>query len=427
LQKKETEKEDNMKQDYVITGMGAVTPLGIGVDTYWENLIAGKSGIRHITRFDASALPVTFAGEVPDFHPEDFMAKKLVKEMELFMQYGYVAADEAFRDAGLIEDEEGNLPIPKERIGIVLGTVFSGISEIADVQNKLSTGEGSKVGPRFITRIIGNIAAAEIAIARGLKGPSFTVSTACSSGIDAISMGIMLLEQDMADAVVCVGAEAATTPLTIQGLSSIHALSRRNDDPEKASRPFDLNRDGFVMAEGGGAVLLEKKESAERRGARIRCRVAGFANSTDGYHVTSPHPEGIAAVFCMDQAVKTAGMKLTDVEYINAHGTSTPKGDIIEINAIKTLFGDHAKKLAVSSTKSSTGHLMGAGGVTETIACVKALEEGILPPTINQETPDPECDLDVVPNVARKVPVKTVMCNAFGFGGQNASLLLTKE
>ena len=415
-----------MKNDIVITGMGAVTPLGVGVDTYWNNMIAGKSGIRYISRFDASSLPVTFAGEVPDFQPEEFMTKKQVKEMELFMQFGYAAADEALRDAGLIEDENGNLPIARERIGIVLGTVFSGISEIADVQDKISTGAGSKVGPRFITRIIGNIAAAEIAISRSLRGPSITVSTACSSGIDAISTGIMLIEQDMADAVICVGAEAATTPLTIQGLSSIHALSRRNDAPAEASRPFDLNRDGFVMAEGGGAVIIEKKESALRRDARMRCNVAGYANSTDGYHVTSPHPEGIAAIFCMEQAVRTAGMKLTDVDYINAHGTSTPKGDIIEIGAIKTLFGDHARKLAVSSTKSSTGHLMGAGGVTETIACVKALEEGILPPTINQTTPDPECDLDVVPNEARKANIRTAMCNAFGFGGQNASLLLTK-
>lgn len=415
-----------MKNDIVITGMGAVTPLGVGVDTYWNNMIAGKSGIRYISRFDASSLPVTFAGEVPDFQPEEFMTRKQVKEMELFMQFGYAAADEALRDAGLIEDENGNLPIARERIGIVLGTVFSGISEIADVQDKISTGAGSKVGPRFITRIIGNIAAAEIAISRSLRGPSITVSTACSSGIDAISTGIMLIEQDMADAVICVGAEAATTPLTIQGLSSIHALSRRNDAPAEASRPFDLNRDGFVMAEGGGAVIIEKKESALRRDARIRCNVAGYANSTDGYHVTSPHPEGIAAIFCMEQAVRTAGMKLTDVDYINAHGTSTPKGDIIEIGAIKTLFGDHARKLAVSSTKSSTGHLMGAGGVTETIACVKALEEGILPPTINQTTPDPECDLDVVPNEARKANIRTAMCNAFGFGGQNASLLLTK-
>ncbi len=415
-----------MKEKIVITGLGAITPLGVGTEAYWNNMIAGKSGVDYITRFDASQLPVTFAGEVKDFDPEAFMTKKQAREMELFMQFGYAAAEEALRDAGITEDENGNLPLPKERIGIVLGTVFSGITEIAATQDKLSTGQGSKVGPRFITRVIGNIAAAEIAIAKGLHGPSLTVSTACSSGIDAISTGIMLLEEDLADAVICVGAEAATTPLTIQGLSSIHALSRRNDAPSLASRPFDGDRDGFVMAEGGGAVIIEKEESALRRDARIHCRVAGFANSTDGYHVTSPHPEGIAAIFCMQQAVRVAGMQLTDVDYINAHGTSTPKGDTIEVNAIKTLFGDHARKLAVSSTKSATGHLMGAGGVTETIACVKALEEGILPPTINQTTPDPECDLDFVPNVARKAAIRTAMCNAFGFGGQNASLLLEK-
>lgn len=415
-----------MKNNIVVTGIGAVTPLGVGVKNYWENLISGKSGIAPISRFDATELPVTFAGEVKDFNPEDFMTKKQVKEMELFMQFGYAAAAEAMEDAGFTEDENGNLPLPKERIGIVLGTVFSGIIDIAATQDKFSTGSASRVNPRFITRIIGNIAAAQIAISKGLKGPSLTVSTACSSGIDAITTGIMLIEQDMADAVICVGAEAATSPLTILGLSSIHALSRNNEDPEHASRPFDLNRDGFVMAEGGGAVIIEKEESALKRDARIRCSVAGYANSTDGYHVTSPHPEGIAAIFCMKQSLEVAGLPLTAVDYINAHGTSTPKGDIIEVGAIKSLFGDHAYKLAVSSTKSSTGHLMGAGGTVETIACIKALEEDILPPTINQTTPDPECDLDFVPNEARKTPVNVAMCNAFGFGGQNASLLLKK-
>ena len=415
-----------MKNNIVVTGIGAVTPLGVGVKNYWENLISGKSGIAPISRFDATDLPVTFAGEVKDFNPEDFMTKKQVKEMELFMQFGYAAAAEAMEDAGFTEDENGNLPLPKERIGIVLGTVFSGIIDIAATQDKFSTGSASRVNPRFITRIIGNIAAAQIAISKGLKGPSLTVSTACSSGIDAITTGIMLLEQDMADAVICVGAEAATSPLTILGLSSIHALSRNNEDPEHASRPFDLNRDGFVMAEGGGAVIIEKEESALKRDARIRCSVAGYANSTDGYHVTSPHPEGIAAIFCMKQSLEVAGLPLTAVDYINAHGTSTPKGDIIEVGAIKSLFGDHAYKLAVSSTKSSTGHLMGAGGTVETIACIKALEEDILPPTINQTTPDPECDLDFVPNEARKTPVNVAMCNAFGFGGQNASILLKK-
>ena len=415
-----------MKNDIVVTGIGAVTPLGVGAETYWENLITGKSGIRTISRFDATGLPVTIAGEVPDFNPEDFMTRKQAKEMELFMQFGYAAAQEAMEDAGFTEDPEGNLPLPRERIGIVLGTVFSGIIDIAATQDKFSTGAASRVNPRFITRIIGNIAAAQIAISKGLKGPSLTVSTACSSGIDAISTGIMLIEQDMADAVICVGAEAATSPLTILGLSSIHALSRNNEDPEHASRPFDLTRDGFVMAEGGGAVIIEKKESALKRDARIRCNVAGYANSTDGYHVTSPHPEGIAAIFCMKQSLEVAGLPLTAVDYINAHGTSTPKGDIIEVSAIKSLFGEHAYKLAVSSTKASTGHLMGAGGVTEAIACIKAIEEDTLPPTINQTTPDPECDLDFVPNEARKSVVNVAMCNAFGFGGQNASLLLTK-
>jgi len=415
-----------MKNKIVVTGIGAVTPLGVGVDAYWSNLIAGKSGIAPITRFDASALPVQFAGEVRDFNPEDFMTKKQVKEMELFMQFGYASAQEAMTDAGLVEDENGNLPLPKERIGVVLGNVFAGIIDIAGTQDQFSTGNASRVNPRFITRIIGNIAAAQIAISKGLKGPSMTVSTACSSGIDAISTGIMLIEQDLADAVICVGAEAATSPLTILGLSSIHALSRNNEHPTEASRPFDLNRDGFVMSEGSGTVIIEKETSALRRDAKIRCEIKGYANSTDGYHVTRPHPDGIAAVFCMKQALEVAGLPLVSVDYINAHGTSTPAGDTIEVNAIKSLFGDHAYKLAVSSTKASTGHLMGAGGVTETIACIKAIEDDIIPPTINQTTPDPECDLDFVPNVARKATVNIAMCNAFGFGGQNASLLLTK-
>jgi len=413
------------KNRIVITGMGAVTPVGIGVANYWDGLISSKRGVGKITRFDASNLPVQFAGEVKDFDPEAFMTKKQAKEMDLFMQFGYAAANEALTDAGLNPDE-GELDINPERIGIVVGTAFAGVAGISEAQDSLSTGAAKRVSPRFVTKIIGNITAAQVAIAKGFKGPSLTVTTACSSGADAISTGIMLINSGEADVVCCIGAEAATCPLTIQGLSSAHALSTNNDSPETASRPFDVSRDGFVMGEGGGSVIIESLEHAAKRNANIHAEIIGFANSTDGYHVTSPHPDGIGAIFCMKKSLERAGIAPSEVDYINTHGTSTPKGDTIEVNAIKTLFGEHAYKLAVTSTKGSTGHLMGAGGITETIACVMAVKEGIIPPTLNLENPDPQCDLDFVPNVARKADIKVAMSNAFGFGGQNSSILVKK-
>lgn len=417
--------EKNNDGSIVITGMGAVTPIGIGVEEYWKALIDGKTGVTEIDSFDTTDLPVKIAAMVKDFDAASYMDKKLAREMEPFMQYGYVAADEAMKDAG-IDTLAENPVIAPERIGIVFGTVFAGITDVAETQRGIATGEHSKTNPRFITKIIGNIGAAQIAIAKGLHGPSFTVSTACSSGLDTISMGAMLIKQDLADAVICVGGEAATCPLTILGLSGTHALSQRNDDPATASRPFDADRNGFVMGEGGGAIILEKESVAKARNAKIHAELIGYANSTDGFHVTSPHPDGIGAIFCMEHSLQVAGIKPEEIDYINAHGTSTPKGDVIEVKAIKTLFGEHAYKLAVSSTKGATGHLMGAGGVTETIACVKAVEEDILPPTLNQINPDPDCDLDFVPNAARRSVVNTAMCNAFGFGGQNASLIVRK-
>lgn len=415
-----------MKNKIAITGMGAVTPIGIGVSDYWNGLINGVRGIAPITRFDTENLPVQFAGEVKNFEPTDFMPKKLSREMERFMQYGYAAANEALSDAGLNPDD-GEISVSPERIGIVVGTAFAGAAAIAETQDELSRGIHSKVSPRFITKIIGNITAAQVAIAKGFRGPSLTVTTACSSGADAVTTGVMLLNSGMADAVVCIGAEAATSPLLIQGLASAHALSTRNDSPETASRPFDVTRDGFVMGEGGGALILETAEHAKKRSVRIHAELIGYANSTDGYHVTSPHPEGIGAVFCMQKAIEQAGITPDMVDYINAHGTSTPKGDVIEVNAIKTLFGEHAYKLAVSSTKGSTGHMMGAGGITEAIACIKALQEGLLPPTLNLTEKDPACDLDFVPNAARRKNIQIAMSNAFGFGGQNSSLLFQKS
>lgn len=410
-----------MKERLVITGMGAVTPIGIGVDNYWNNLIAGKCGVERITRFDPEESPVKIAAQVKDFNPDNFMSKKQSREMDLFMQYGYAAAEEALADAGI---KEGS--VPAHRMGVVVGTAMAGVSIISETQDGLSTGAHKKVSPRFVPKFIGNIAAAQIAIAKGYHGPSLTVSTACSSGADAISTAAMLLLAGEADAILVVGAEASLCPVVVAGLASAHALSTNNDDPQTASRPFDKTRDGFVFGEGGGAILLETEEHALKRGADIKAELLGFANCTDGYHVTAPHPDGIGAVACMENAILKAGIAREQIDYINTHGTSTPMGDAIETKAIKKLFGEHAYKMAVTSTKGATGHMMGAGGVTETIACIKAIQEGIVPPTLNLNTPDEECDLDYVPNRAEKRSVQYAMTNAFGFGGQNSSLVVGK-
>lgn len=410
-----------MKEKLVITGMGAVTPIGIGVDEYWNNLIQGVCGVDMITRFDTENLPVKIAAQVKDFNPDEYMTKKQSREMDLFMQYGYAAAEQALQDAGIKEDT-----VPANRMGVVVGTAMSGVSIIAETQDGLSTGAHKKVSPRFVPKFIGNIAAAQIAIAKGYHGPSLTVSTACSSGADAISTAAMLLLAGEADAIVVVGADASLCPVVVSGLASAHALSTNNENPKTASRPFDKTRDGFVFGEGGGAILLETEAHALKRNARIHAELLGFANSTDGYHVTAPHPDGIGAIACMDMAIKKAGITKEQIGYINTHGTSTPMGDTIETNAIKKLFGEHAYEMAVTSTKGATGHMMGAGGVTETITCIKVVQEGIVPPTMNLTTPDDECDLNYVPNKSIKRDVDYAMTNAFGFGGQNSSLIVGK-
>lgn len=405
----------------VITGMGAVTPIGIGVDEYWKNLVAGKCGVDAITRFDTTELPVKIAAEVKDFDALQFMPKKLTREMDVFMQYGYAAAMEAIAQAG---DEKIAEP---ERMGIVVGTALGGIAPITETQDGVSKGEHKKVSPRFVPKIIGNEAAAQVAIAKGYRGPSLTVSTACSSGGDAISTACMMLMSGQADAVLAMGTESALAPLFILGLSSAHALSTNNDNPQGASRPFDKDRDGFVIGEGGGALIIETEEHARERGATILCELAGFSNCTDGYHVTSPHPEGIGAIFCMEKAIEHAGLSLGDVDYINTHGTSTPMGDPIETNAIAQLFGDHAKDMAVTSTKGATGHMMGAGGITEAITCIQCIREGVVPPTLNLDNLDEKCvPLNYVPGEAQKMDVKVAMSNSFGFGGQNSSVIFKK-
>lgn len=402
----------------VVTGMGAVTPIGIGVDAYWNNLVQGVCGVDAITRFDTENLPVKIAAEVKNFDPLAFMPKKLTREMDVFMQYGYAAAMEAIDMAG------GDDIASPERMGITVGTALGGIAPIGETQDGISTGLHKKVSPRFVPKIIGNEAAAQVAIQKGYRGPSLTVSTACSSGGDAISTACMMLLSGQADAVLAMGTESALSPLFILGLSSAHALSTNNDNPKGASRPFDKDRDGFVIGEGGGALIIETEEHAKERGARILCELAGFSNCTDGYHVTSPHPDGIGAVFCMEQAIKNAGLSVEDIDYINTHGTSTPMGDPIETSAITQVFGEHAKDMAVTSTKGATGHMMGAGGITEAIACIQAIREGIVPPTLNLEHLDEACaPLNYVPEEAQKKEVKAAMSNSFGFGGQNSSVI----
>lgn len=400
----------------VVTGMGAVTPIGTGVETYWQNLTAGVSGIAPITGFDAAALPVRFAGEVKDFAAEAQIPKAYIKNLAPFGQYAFAAAQEALAMSGLAVD-----PF---RTGIVMGTAMDGVAEIARTQAEYDAAQRKKVSPRFVPKILGNMAPCQIAIANNIRGPSLTVNTACSSGIDAINVSCMLLQAGAADAMVVVGGESIMCDITIASLASAQALSRNNDDPQHACKPFDLHRDGFVMGEGGGALVLESLDHALARGAEIYAEVLSCANNNDAFHITSPRPGGEGGALCMELALEQAGLKPEDVDYINTHGTATPKGDAYECAAIRTVFGSHADKLAVSSTKGATGHLMGAGGITETIACIQAIREGVIPPTLNFETPDPECDLDVVPNTARKARVDIAMNNALGFGGQNASLIV---
>ena len=401
----------------VITGMGAVTPVGIGVDEYWKNIISGVSGIDTIKSFDSSELAVQIAGEIKNFNPSEHLPKDLIRKTDPFMQYAYIAAEEAIK--------QSKIEIEPDRTGIVMGTAMSGVATTAFTQDALSGASHKKVGPRFIPKILGNIAAANIAIDYHIQGPSYTVSTACSSGGDAIGTAVMCMQSGKADVMLAVGAESVLCPLVIYSLANAKALSKRNDSPSTASRPFDISRDGFVIGEGGGALVLETEEHALARGAEIYGEVLGCGNTCDAYHVTAPHPEGRGAIACMKLALAEAGLKPSDIGYINAHGTATGKGDAVETAAIREIFGE--KTPYVSSTKGATGHMMGAGGITETITCVKAIETGVIPPTINLNEVDPECaGIDLVPNTAKNAEISYAMSNAFGFGGQNSSVIVGK-
>ncbi len=393
----------------VITGMGAVTPIGHDVPTYWENLNKGCCGIADITRIDVSNMPVKRAAEVTDFSARDYMPAKLTRDLDVFMQYAYAAAEEALSQSGLKDADP-------YRTGIVMGSALSGLSLIGNTQEALMV-NGKAVGPKFLSKVMGNIAAAQFAIWHGIKGPSLTVSTACSSGGDALATAAMLLETDAADAMVVMAGESAISPLLIQSLSLGGALSRSGE-----SRPFDTGRNGFVIGEGGGALIVETEEHAKARGAVILAELAGYANNTDAYNTVAPDPEGAGAAACMKLALKKANLSPQDIGYINAHGTATHKGDIAESKAIGSVFGSY--RVPVSSTKGATGHMMGAGGLTECIACIKAIETGMLPPTISCDEVDPACDIDVVTKTPMKKTIKAAMSNALGFGGQNSSIIV---
>ena len=408
-----------MSRRVVMTGIGTVNPLGLSVPEYWQGLLAGQSGIAPITLVDCSTFKVKFGGEVKNFKPDPVLDTKEARRLDRVSQFAVVAADQAVRDSGI--DFSKMDPF---RVGVILGTGIGGLSEFEDGFLTLNSRGASRVSPFTIVKMIANTSAGSISIRWGLRGPNTTVSTACSSAAHAMADAMAAIQSGRADAMVTGGTEAAITPMGVVGFIACRALSERNESPPTASRPWDKDRDGFVLSEGAGLVILEEYEHAKARGANIYCEVVGCGNTADAYHITAPHEDGIGAAEAMRQAVKQAGWNVTDVEYINAHGTSTPLGDVAETKAIKQVFGDHAHKLMISSTKSLIGHLLGASGGVEAIACALSLKHGILHPTINIENQDVEagCDLDYIPNTAREVRVKRLLSNSFGFGGHNCSL-----
>lgn len=406
----------------VLTGIGLVTPLGTGVEKNWDALITGRSGIRRISRFaNVDAYPSQIAGEVPDFSPADFIEPKEIKKMDLFIQYAVAAAAMAMMDSGLKIDAE-----LAEQVGVIIGVGLCGIDTIESTKEAILQGGPRKISPFFIPKVISNLAPGQIAIRHGAKGINLTPTSACASGTHAIGEAYHLIRRGLQDAVITGGAESAITPLAVGGFAAMKALSTRNNEPERASRPFDRDRDGFVIAEGSGVLILEERERALERGAKIYAEVVGYAANGDAHHMTAPAPEGEGAARCMRLALKDAGLAPTDVDYINAHGTSTEYNDANETMAIKRVFGEQAAKLAVSSTKSMTGHLLGAAGAVEGVFSALTLYHGLIPPTINYDNPDPQCDLDYVPNQARRADVKTVLSNSFGFGGTNACVIMRR-
>ncbi len=410
----------------VITGTGLITALGTGTEKSWQALLGGQSGIGRITRFEAPKLKVNIAGELKDFVPEEHMDRKEARRMDPFCQYAIAAAEMAMKESQLpvgLDKPNGYDP---EKVGVIVGSGIGGLTAFEESHTTGMTKGWDRLSPFFIIKMISNMAPGRISMRYNCKGPNWGPVSACSTSAHAIGEAAKMIRYGECDAVIAGGAEAAITHMGIGGFEAMKALSENTADPTKASRPFDKNRDGFVMGEGAGIVVLEEYESAKKRGAKIIAEVAGYAANSDAFHETMPAPEGEGAVRCMKAALRDAGLAPQDIGYINAHGTSTPPNDANETKAIKTVFGEYAKKLMVSSTKSMTGHMLGAAGAAETIITALALSRGVIPPTINYETPDPDCDLDYVPNKAREVRVDAALSNSFGFGGTNAVLVLKR-
>lgn len=409
------------KRRVVVTGVGLITPLGVGVEKSWKGLVEGRSGIEKITRFDSSAFPTQIAGEVEGFNPEDYIEPKEIKKMDRFIHFAIAVSDMAVKDSGLTITEEN-----ADRVGVVIGSGIGGLPAIEHYHKIFLEKGPRRISPFFIPMLIINLASGQVSMKYGAKGPNTALATACATGSHSIGDSFKLIQWGDADVMIAGGSESVITPLGVGGFNAMKALSTRNDAPEKASRPFDLDRDGFVMGEGAGVMILESLEHAKSRGAKIYAEIVGYGRTSDAYHMTAPAPEGEGAARCMTLALKDGNINPSEVDYINAHGTSTKYGDELESIAIKTVFKEHAHKVAISSTKSMTGHLLGAAGGVEAVICSLAIKDNIIPPTINLETPDPECDLDYVPNKARKINVNCAMSNSFGFGGTNACLVFKR-
>jgi len=412
---------ENNRRRVVVTGIGLVSPVGVGIEENWSNLISGKSGIGPITRFDASGFASRIAGEVKNFHPEELISKKELRKMDPFLQFALGAAHYAMEDAKFKIDPEFS-----SRVGVVMGCGLGGLLTIEESHKLMLEGGAKKVSPFFIPMIISNMAPGLISIYHGAKGPNLSLQTACAAGTHAVGQAYHLIRNGLCDAMITGGVESTITHLAIGGFSAMRALSTRNDDPQHASRPFDKERDGFILSEGSGVLVIEELNFARARGARIYAEIIGFGASGDAHHMAAPAPDGEGAARCMQVAVEDAGISPSDVQYINAHGTSTELNDKYETQAIKTVFGEHAYKMAISSTKSMTGHLLGAAGGVEAAYTVLTIYNQLMPPTINYEFPDPDCDLDYVPNVAREAQIEVALSNSFGFGGTNGTLVFRR-
>jgi beta-ketoacyl-acyl-carrier-protein synthase II len=406
----------------VVTGMGVVTPIGNQLDTFWQNLIAGQCGVDKITQFDATGFDTQIAAEVKNFDPAGaFPSPKELRRTDRFTQFGVYAAHQALVDSGMNLDS-----LNRDEIGVFIGSGIGGLHTTAE-QHKILLAKGpGRLSPFMIPMLISNMASGMFSMYQHLRGPNVATCSACATSTHAIGEAWRTIKMGDANAIFAGGTEATIVPLGIGGFCAMKAMSTRNDDPQHASRPFDKDRDGFVMGEGAGILLLEELEHAKKRGAKIYAEIVGYGNTADANHITAPAPHGEGAARCMKMALRNASLNPGDISYINAHGTSTPQGDVCETEAVKTVFGDYARKVAISSTKGATGHMLGAAGAVETAVCVLAIKNGIVPPTINYQTPDPACDLDYVPNTARQMPVNAIVNNSFGFGGHNASVIAKK-